>query len=153
MVFIFSYCLAGQGALVCDEEVEVVQVKAQQVLNRIGVLNEYTLCMCNASPFSDLGVLSVQPWWVFRCRWPSKRGAADPGWLRPPSTLLLLSSFSSTCFFNRDCDLLIYWIEKNHLSPPVRFTRFLLFQIYFVSQSLLLIFTWLKYSSAAALCQ
>ena len=33
IVFIFSYCLAGQEALVCDEQKEeVVQVKAQQVL-------------------------------------------------------------------------------------------------------------------------
>ena len=33
IVFIFSYCLDGQEALVCDDQKEeVVQVKAQQVL-------------------------------------------------------------------------------------------------------------------------
>ena len=51
---IFSYCLAGKEALVCDEEKEeVVQVKAQQVLvkiNRSGVFNGFTLCMTNFKP-------------------------------------------------------------------------------------------------------
>ena len=32
VIILFSYCLAGNEALVCDdEELEVVQVKAQQV--------------------------------------------------------------------------------------------------------------------------
>ena len=48
IVFIFSYCLAGQEALVCDDQKEVVQVKAQQVLAGED-FNEFTLCMYNAS--------------------------------------------------------------------------------------------------------
>ena len=49
IVFIFSYCLAGQEALVCEEQKEeVVQVKAQQVLAGED-FNEFTLCMYNAS--------------------------------------------------------------------------------------------------------
>ena len=31
LLLIFSYCLAGEEALVCDDEDEVVHVKAQQV--------------------------------------------------------------------------------------------------------------------------
>ena len=53
VIILFSYCLAGNEALVCDdEEVEVVQVKAQQVLvkmKRSRVVIEFILPITNSN--------------------------------------------------------------------------------------------------------
>ena len=53
VIILFSYCLAGNEALVCDdEEVEVVQVKAQQVLvkmKRSRVFIEFILPITNSN--------------------------------------------------------------------------------------------------------